>query len=147
MDKLRFFLFSTILVMVHLPACGQSSDSSSGSLVLLNYIAWWAHDDRAITLQLLLPSRTKLARISLIRLLRFQARFIEIKNNYLSVARDDIRRVLAKGGQSQPETLVGSEPYELSIDVNSWPQIECKVLYKLVKKPKPTSFYSVVCKR
>jgi hypothetical protein len=55
---------------------------------------------------------------------------MEIKNNYLSVTRNDIRPMLEKG-QQRSDTLIGVEPYELPIDVQSWPQIECKVLYKI----------------
>jgi hypothetical protein len=132
MFKLVSILSIAVLFFGIQPCSFAQSDGTAASdpLVLSNYIAWWAHDDRgyhpAVTFMYQNESGEELSD----QLIRFQARFTEIKNNYLSVTRNDIRPILQKGEQ-RTDTLIGSEPYELSIDVHSWPQIECKVLYKI----------------
>ena len=118
-----------MLICIQLPLSTRA-DEGSDPLVMTDYIAWWAHDDRgyhpAVTFMFQNESGEDLSD----QLVRFQARFLEIKNNYLSVSRNDYRPNMAKGEQKY-YTLIGSEPYELPIDLNAWPQIECKVLYKL----------------
>ena len=130
MHKLRILILVAALVLSQLPSQAQSDATSSDPLLLSSYIAWWAHDDRgyhpAVTFVYQNESGDDLSD----QLIRFQARFLEIKNNYLSVTRNDIRGILEKG-QQKNSTLIGSEPYELPIDANAWPTIECKVLYKI----------------
>src|SRR5277367_1095112 len=58
---------------------------------LLSYIAWWSHDDAgyhpAITFKYENLSGEDLTGSEL----RFQARFTDLRNNYLSVRRNDVK--------------------------------------------------------
>jgi hypothetical protein len=130
MRNLRLLLLIALILLSQIPAYADGDSSSdSDALVVSNYIAWWAHDDLGYhpAVAFLYQNETG---DEIPDQIRFQARFMDIRNNYLSVTRSDIRPLLQKGAQRH-DTLVGNESYELSIDTKSWPQIECKILYKI----------------
>jgi hypothetical protein len=127
MRNLRFLILIALMVISQIPVYADNDSSSdSDSLVVSNYVAWWAHDDLGYhpAVAFLYQNETG----DDIPEIRFQARFVDIRNNYLSVTRDT-RPLLPKSYQRH-DILMGNESYELSIDTKSWPQIECKILYK-----------------
>jgi hypothetical protein len=132
MRNLRFLLLIALMMLSLIPAYADGDTSSdSDSLVVSNYVAWWAHDDLgyhpAVAFLYQNESGEDIPEI------KFQARFMDVRNNYLSVTRDT-RPHLERNAQRH-DTVMGNESYELSIDTKSWPQIECKILYKIADEP------------
>jgi hypothetical protein len=128
MRNLRFLLLTALLVLSLVPAYADGDTSSdSDSLLVSSYVAWWAHDDLgyhpAVAFLYQNESGDDIPEI------KFQARFMDVRNNYLSVTRDT-KPGMEKNVQRH-DTVMGNESYELSIDTKSWPQIECKILYKI----------------
>lgn len=124
-------LLVALTVLGFSPAfAADDSNASADPLVVSNYIAWWAHDDRGYHPAVAFMYQNESGEDLSDQLIRFQARFMDIKNNFLTVERKEVRGVLENGAQ-QRNVMVGPEAYELSIDSHSWPQIECKVLYKV----------------
>jgi hypothetical protein len=118
MRNLRLLLLIALILLSQIPAYADGDSSSdSDALVVSNYIAWWAHDDLGYhpAVAFLYQNETG---DEIPDQIRFQARFMDIRNNYLSVTRSDIRPLLQKGAQRH-DTLVGNESYELSIDAKS----------------------------
>jgi hypothetical protein len=127
--RLRIIVLLAVLLCTQLPV-SVLADEGNDPLVVSDYIAWWAHDDRGYHPAVTFLFQNESGEDISDQLVRFQARFLEIKNNYLSVSRSEIRPNMTRGEQRN-YTLIGSEPYELPIDLSAWPQIECKVLYKI----------------
>ncbi|HEY9757816.1 MAG TPA: hypothetical protein V6C97_21795 [Oculatellaceae cyanobacterium] len=129
MQRLRITVLLAMFLCLQLTPPAPAEDGND-PLLVSDYIAWWAHDDRGYHPAVTFLFQNESGEDISDQLVRFQARFLEIKNNYLSVTRSDIRPNMAHGEQRN-YTLIGNEPYELPIDLNAWPQIECKVLYKI----------------
>ena len=59
--------------------------------------------------------------------IKFQCLFRDLKNGYVTVAREEIRREF-KPNQQLILLLEGPHAFELPIDKTAWPLIECKVM-------------------
>jgi hypothetical protein len=115
-----------------LPSAGETGDGTSATtpappLMISKYVTWWSHDATgyhpAIYLQYENDSGHDLSG----QLIRFQCRFTDIRNGYVTVARKEMRTALANT-RSQRVILRGPTPFELPIDENGWPNIECKAM-------------------
>jgi hypothetical protein len=114
-------------------AAAQSSDSPTATppaLMISKCVTWWSHDATgyhpAIYLQYENDSGHDLSG----QLIRFQCRFTDIRNGYVTVARKEMRTALANT-RSQRVILRGPTPFELPIDENGWPNIECKAMSRI----------------
>lgn len=93
-------------------------------------ITWWSHDATGYHPALGLVLENSSGRDLSGTLIRFQGRFLDLRNGYTQVAReeidDDFRR-----NQQRFIKLRGPVPYELPIDKENWPRIECKVMCRV----------------
>lgn len=98
-------------------------------LAVANFVTWWSHDATgyhpAIMARIENVSGTDLTGVNI----RFQGRFTDTQNGYVTVAREEIRWDL-RPNQQKTLTLRGPSNFELPIDYNSWPKMECKVMYR-----------------
>jgi hypothetical protein len=62
--------------------------------------------------------------------IKFQALFRDLKNGYVTVGRDELR-VEFHPNQEVYLLLEGPRAFELPIDKNNWPSIECKVMCRV----------------
>jgi len=116
---------------VCLAADSDDSDfTGGGKLAAVRYVTWWSHDalgyHPAIYLRLENISGSNLVG----ERLRLQVRFTNVRNTDVTVARFDQRISLLRN-QQKDLMLRGPIPYELSIDENAWPTIECKAMCRL----------------
>ncbi|MBX9949494.1 MAG: hypothetical protein K2Y39_10025 [Candidatus Obscuribacterales bacterium] len=93
-------------------------------------LTWWSHDATgyhpAVGLLLENSSGRDLGGI----LIRFQGRFLDLRNGYTQVARDEWDGEYHRN-QQRFLKLRGPTPYELPIDKDQWPRIECKVMCRV----------------
>jgi hypothetical protein len=94
------------------------------------FVAFWMHDATgyhpAIYLILVNAGQADLSW----KPIKFQAHFRDIKNGYVTVARKQMQRDFLPGQQIYV-LLEGPTPFELPIDKNMWPQIECHVMCRV----------------
>jgi hypothetical protein len=99
-------------------------------LTTIGDVTWWSHDavgyHPAIYLKIENTSGVNLSGMTI----RFQGRFTDLRNGYVTVAREDIRRDFANHQQISV-MLRGPHPFELPIDENAWPAIECKAMCRI----------------
>lgn len=90
-------------------------------------LTWWSHDATgyhpAVGLLIENSSSRDLSGV----LIRFQGRFLDLRNGYTQVARDEWDGEFHRNQQKFIK-LRGPTPYELPIDKDQWPRIECKVM-------------------
>lgn len=108
------------------PAQSQSALKVSADA----FVAWWMHDATgyhpAIYLILQNTSGVDLSW----KPIKFQGLFRDLRNGYVTVARDEIRKEFHPNQQLYL-LLEGPKAFELPIDKNSWPTIECKVMSRV----------------
>lgn len=96
----------------------------------IGYVTWWSHDavgyHPAILLKLENTTGTNLSGV----IIRFQGRFTDLRNGYVTVARKEMRSDFAPH-QQITQLLRGPTPFELPIDENAWPVIECKAMCRI----------------
>ena len=113
-------------------AQGASADSDSKTLKIeaVNFLTWWFHDATgyhpAILLRLENASGVDLSGV----LVKFQARFTNLRTGYINVARVE-KRIEYPPGKRQVILLRAPKAYELPIDQHLWPRIECKVMCRV----------------
>ncbi len=138
MQRISVALLVALAFAWNVTVFAQDEGARKGDqLQLLSYIAWWSHDDAgyhpAVSFKFENTSSEDLSGSEL----RFQARFTDLRNNYLSVKRMDVKVPNLEPGHQLYETMTCRDPYELPISIDSWPQIECKVLYKVNDDQEP----------
>jgi hypothetical protein len=118
-------------------ANAQSSDKSEGEpastaqdLSVVNYVTWWSHDATGYHPAIYLRYENDSARDLSGSLIRFQCRFTDLRNGYVTVARKEMRTDLARFRQRYV-ILRGPAQFELPIDENAWPNIECKAMSRI----------------
>jgi hypothetical protein len=108
----------------------DSATNSNPKLAAVRYVTWWSHDalgyHPAIYLRLENISGTSLIG----ERLRLQVRFTNVRTTDVTVARYD-QRVSLLRNQQKDVMLRGPIPFELSIDQNAWPTIECKAMCRV----------------
>lgn len=93
-------------------------------------LTWWSHDATgyhpAVGLILENSSPKDLSGT----LIRYQARFLDLRNGYTQVAREEWDGEFHRN-QQRFLKMRGPTPYELPIDKDQWPRIECKVMCRV----------------
>ncbi len=113
------------------------SDDSGGSntepalkLETACFVTWWFHSalgyHPAILLRIENASGQNLSGV----LIKFQARFTNLRDGYVNVARDEVRASLEPRKQLYV-FLKGPRAFELPIDQNLWPRMECKIMCRV----------------
>ncbi len=100
------------------------------ALMIAKYVTWWSHAATgyhpAIYIQYENDSGHDLSG----QLIKFQCRFTDLRRGYVTVARQEVKTALPNT-RSQRAIFRGPTPFELSIDENLWPTIECKVMSRI----------------
>ncbi len=93
-------------------------------------LTWWSHDATGYhpAVGLLIENSTNRDLSGI--LIRFQGRFLDLRNGYTQVARDEWDGEFHRNQQKFIK-LRGPTPYELPIDKDQWPRIECKVMCRV----------------
>ncbi len=106
------------------------SDPRVARLQAQSVLTWWSHDATgyhpALGLLLENSSSRDLSGV----LIRFQGRFLDLRNGYTQVAREEWDGEFHRNQQKFIK-LRGPTPYELPIDKDQWPRIECKVMCRV----------------
>lgn len=99
-------------------------------LEAVSFITWWFHDATgyhpAILLRLENASGIDLSGV----LIKFQARFTNLRTAYINVARLE-KRTNFTPGKRMVILMRAPKAYELPIDQHLWPRIECKVMCRV----------------
>ncbi|MBX9668955.1 MAG: hypothetical protein K2X93_15125 [Candidatus Obscuribacterales bacterium] len=133
-----FFAVGSNLVVP--PALAQDGSEDSGSsapgstpvtkLEAACFVTWWFHSalgyHPAILLRIENASGHYLSSVPI----KFQARFTNLRDGYVNVARDEMRASIEKDKQVYV-FLKGPRAFELPIDQNLWPRMECKVMCRV----------------
>lgn len=129
------FAVGSHLVVPQALAQDDQGDDAGGSgtvqkLEAACFVTWWFHSalgyHPAILLRIENASGHYLSGV----LIKFQARFTNLRDGYVNVARDEIRATLEKDKQLYV-FLKGPRAFELPIDQNLWPRMECKVMCRV----------------
>src|SRR5277367_5846283 len=126
-----------VLLCAPLPMAVHAAESDDSDfanvptrLAAVRYVTWWSHDalgyHPAIYLRLENVSGSNMVG----ERLRLQVRFTNVRTTDVTVGRFDQRISLLKN-QQKDIMLRGPIPFELSIDQNAWPAIECKAMGRL----------------
>ena len=103
---------------------------SSARLQAHSVLTWWSHDATGYHPALGLLIENSSPRDLSGTLIRFQGRFLDLRNGYTQVAREEFDGEFHRN-QQRFIKLRGPTPYELPIDKDQWPRIECKVMCRV----------------
>jgi len=96
----------------------------------VGYVTWWSHDavgyHPAIWLKIENNSRLDLSK----SIIRLQGRFTDLHSGYVTVARKEVHLDFMPH-QRNCVMLRAPSSFELPIDENAWPTIECKVMCRV----------------
>jgi hypothetical protein len=133
-------------------ANAQSSDKpesepapAAQDLSIVSYVTWWSHDATGYHPAIYLRYENDSARDLSGSLIRFQCRFTDVRNGYVTVARKEMRTDLARFRQRYV-IMRGPTPFELPIDENAWPNIECKAMSRIGEVGDEGTQELLVCK-
>jgi hypothetical protein len=137
MCRLLSVLVLVAIAILCQAVAAESNDGDMGEavqsppkLTAVRYVTWWSHDAVGYHPAIFLRLENTSGQSLLGERLRMQARFTNIRTAEPTVARFDQRISLAKN-QQKDIMLRGPTPFELSIDDNAWPTIECKVMCRI----------------
>lgn len=141
--KFLHFLCLSLLalscVSASMPVLAQDDDDGPSAakstqtvqkLEAVRYVTWWFHSAMgyhpAILLRIENASGADLSGIPI----KFQARFNNLRDGYVNVAREEIRTNMEPKKQIHV-FLKGPRAFELPIDQEYWPRMECKVMCRV----------------
>lgn len=93
-------------------------------------LTWWSHDATGYHPAVGLILENSSPRDLSGTLIRFQGRFLDLRNGYTQVAREEWDGEFHRN-QQRFLKMRGPTPYELPIDKDQWPRIECKVMCRV----------------
>lgn len=107
-----------------------AADRAGNDIKIINYVTWWSHDATGYHPAICFRYINRSGKDFTGQLIRFQARFLDLHNSYVTTARKEVR--MDFGNFEEHNALMrGPTPFELSIDVNEWPPIECKLMCRI----------------
>lgn len=120
------------IMMAPCPATAALAAEGDEKLKLqaLEYLTWWSHDATGYhpTIGIILQNTTGRDLTGLP--IKFQARFLDLRTSYQTRAQKEMRREF-RPNQQVPLILHGQRSFELPIDIDAWPSIECKVMCRI----------------
>jgi hypothetical protein len=138
--KLKLFLAlilafgATSLYCLQEARCDDSEFSESAQPVdkvaAISYVTWWSHDNTGYHPSILLKLENYSGKDLTGQLIRFQARFTDLTNGIVTVARREVRQAFVPHQQIYV-LLKGPQPFDLPIEDYNWPIIECKVMCRV----------------
>lgn len=128
------YMVMTLIILFGQIGFGSKAFAQSNNRVLkisaINYVTWWFHDATgyhpAILLRIENSSGVDLSGV----LIKFQARFTNLRTAYINVARQE-KRCEFPAKKRMVILLRAPKAYELPIDQHRWPRIECKVMCRV----------------
>ena len=99
---------------------GNTQPLPSKHLQVVNFITWWSHDAVGYHPAIIIKYENISGRDLSGQVIRFQGRFTDVRNGYVTVARKELHEDLPVGGQKFL-LMRGPSSFELPIDENSWP--------------------------
>ncbi len=126
-------LFCLISSSIVLPAPAQEDGAPSGPIQKLDaacFVTWWFHSALGYHPAILMKVENASGQNLSGTLIRYQARFTNLRDGYVNVARDESRASLEPKKQLYV-FLKGPRAFELPIDQNLWPKMECKVMCRV----------------
>ncbi|MBI4532639.1 MAG: hypothetical protein HY711_01730 [Candidatus Melainabacteria bacterium] len=93
-------------------------------------VTWWSLDPTGYHPAVLVKIENTSGKDLSGQLIRLQGRFMDVQSGMVTVARKEIRQAFVPG-QEIYIALRAPQPYQLPIDVNAWPQMECKVMCRV----------------
>ncbi|MBC7999793.1 MAG: hypothetical protein IAF58_17700 [Leptolyngbya sp.] len=129
--SMGFFATASITAQRAISYSGQNdSESTQGKITPRSVLTWWSHDATGYHPSLALLIENSTGRDLSNTSIRFQGRFLDLRNGYTQVARDEWDGQYQRNQQKFLK-LRGPTPYELPIDKDQWPRIECKVMSRI----------------
>jgi hypothetical protein len=132
----KYLLFEIILSTVFLfigngnTQALADSDAASSKISAVSYVTWWSHDATGYHPAMFVKLENDSGKDLSGQLLKLQARFTDLRNGYVTVGRREVRSDFANNHQLFT-ILKGPISFELPIDENQWPSIECKVMCRV----------------
>lgn len=110
----------------------ESSAAAAGraGIRVVNYVTWWSLDPSGYHPAILLKLENASGRDLTAQLIRFQGRFMDLRTTMVTVARDQQQRQFVPR-QHILVWLKGPEAFELGLNANQWPNMECKVMARI----------------
>lgn len=126
-----FFATASVTAQRAISYSGQTDgESTVGKITPRSVLSWWSHDATGYHPSLALLIENSTGRDLSNTSIRFQGRFLDLRNGYTQVARDEWDGQYQRNQQKFLK-LRGPTPYELPIDKDQWPRIECKVMSRI----------------
>ncbi|HEY9788092.1 MAG TPA: hypothetical protein V6D17_22075, partial [Candidatus Obscuribacterales bacterium] len=144
-SKTAVFQLPLICALVAAITCGPRSAALSDSesdayperernagnhLTPVSLITWWSHDATGYHPSIAMWVENSTGRDLSGVLIRFQARFFDLRNGYTQIGRAELETDFRRN-QQRFVKMTGPVPSELPIDKNQWPKIECKVMCRI----------------
>jgi hypothetical protein len=98
--------------------------------MISRYITWWSHNETGYHPAIYIRYENDSGHDMSGQLIKFQCRFTDIRNGYVTIGRKEMRTALPNTS-SRAILLRGPQAFELPIDENLWPTIECKVMSRV----------------
>jgi len=132
------FLWATMVALFlglssGIDQCAFSQDDATqklGKMTVVGCVTWWSHDAVGYHPAMFMRIENTSGGDIIGDRIRFQGRFTDLRNGYITVARKDQRMSIAKNQQIYV-MLRGPSSFELPIDQNAWPSIECKAMARI----------------
>lgn len=137
--RLKYLLITALSLIclisssIVLPAPAQEDGAPSGPIQKLDaacFVTWWFHSALGYHPAILMKVENASGQNLSGTLIRYQARFTNLRDGYVNVARDESRASLEPKKQLYV-FLKGPRAFELPIDQNLWPKMECKVMCRV----------------
>jgi hypothetical protein len=130
----RFLLNMALCCMVatlsaSLPVSADAA-AAKGGIRVVNYVTWWSLDPSGYHPTILLKVENASGRDLTAQLIRFQGRFMDLRTTMVTVARDQQQRQFVPR-QQLLVWLRGPEAFELGMNANQWPNMECKAMVRI----------------
>jgi hypothetical protein len=100
------------------------------TLSALGHITWWSLDSAGYHPAVLVKIENISGKNLTGLMLRFQARFLDLRYGSVTVGRAEVQQELPNR-KIVYVLLKGKQSYELAQDVNDWPVLECKVMCRV----------------
>jgi hypothetical protein len=117
---------AAIATVVH----AQEAGSQPRALTVLNYVTGWTHDAVGYHPALFMLLENSGGRDLSNKLIRFQARFTDLRTAEVTIGRSELRREL-KPHQQISLAIEGEQGYELPFEIHQWPTIEAKAMCRV----------------
>lgn len=108
----------------------SQADPEVYKITAVSFTSWWSHDATGYHPAVFLKLENDSGRDLSGQLIQFQSRFTDLRNGYVTIGRKEMRCEFANHQQLYV-VLKGPQTFELPIDENLWPRIECKVMCRI----------------